>query len=133
MAECAVCINEFEEGDKVRVLPRCGHRFHIACIDMWFGSHNSCPLCRSAVEVEESAESPAAARGQRCDPATGSSSENREVRIEIGRREEEVGLGLGFGRILGFKKFLFGDLRMNRGEGDIERGEAVGGAPAAVA
>ncbi|ONK63923.1 uncharacterized protein A4U43_C07F20310 [Asparagus officinalis] len=65
------------------------HRFHIACIDMWFGSHNSCLLYRSAVKVDESTESPTAARGQRCDPSTGSLSENLEVRIDIERGEEE--------------------------------------------
>ncbi|PKA57706.1 RING-H2 finger protein ATL2 [Apostasia shenzhenica] len=49
--ECAVCLNEFEEGEKVRLLPRCGHRFHIECIDMWFFSHSTCPICRAAVEA----------------------------------------------------------------------------------
>ncbi|KAJ3691833.1 hypothetical protein LUZ61_020997 [Rhynchospora tenuis] len=46
---CAVCISEFTHGEKVRVLPQCGHRFHLECIDMWFGSHSTCPLCRSDV------------------------------------------------------------------------------------
>ncbi|XP_008775696.1 RING-H2 finger protein ATL64-like [Phoenix dactylifera] len=51
VVECAVCLAEFEEGEKVRSLPRCGHRFHIECIDMWFRSHATCPLCRTAVEA----------------------------------------------------------------------------------
>ncbi|WOL18446.1 hypothetical protein Cni_G27241 [Canna indica] len=50
-AECAVCLSGFEEGEKMRALPRCGHRFHIECIDMWFNSHATCPLCRSVVEA----------------------------------------------------------------------------------
>ncbi|RRT41572.1 hypothetical protein B296_00052949 [Ensete ventricosum] len=49
--ECAVCICELSEGDAARLLPNCGHAFHIECIDMWFCSHSTCPLCRSSVEL----------------------------------------------------------------------------------
>ena len=48
--ECAVCLSEFEEGEKCRLLPKCKHAFHADCIDMWFYSHSTCPLCRSPVE-----------------------------------------------------------------------------------
>ncbi|OWM74052.1 RING-H2 finger protein ATL2 [Punica granatum] len=54
--ECAVCLSEFEKGEKARLLPKCGHSFHIDCIDMWFQSHSTCPLCRSPVEPVESPE-----------------------------------------------------------------------------
>ncbi|KAJ4881176.1 RING/U-box superfamily protein [Raphanus sativus] len=50
MIECAVCLSEFEESEPGRVLPSCKHAFHVECIDMWFHSHSSCPLCRSLVE-----------------------------------------------------------------------------------
>ncbi|XP_040378612.1 E3 ubiquitin-protein ligase Os04g0590900-like [Oryza brachyantha] len=48
-AECAVCIGELRDGDACRLLPRCGHRFHAECVDRWFRSHATCPLCRAAV------------------------------------------------------------------------------------
>lgn len=48
--ECAVCLSEFEENEMGRTLPKCNHSFHIECIDMWFHSHSTCPLCRSPVE-----------------------------------------------------------------------------------
>lgn len=48
--ECAVCLSEFQENEKGRRLPGCKHSFHIECIDMWFYSHATCPLCRSTVE-----------------------------------------------------------------------------------
>ncbi|KAF9673269.1 hypothetical protein SADUNF_Sadunf10G0006700 [Salix dunnii] len=48
--ECAVCLSEFEENETGRTLPKCNHSFHIECIDMWFHSHSTCPLCRSPVE-----------------------------------------------------------------------------------
>ncbi|XP_038896720.1 RING-H2 finger protein ATL2 [Benincasa hispida] len=49
--DCAVCLSEFEENEKGRTLPKCSHSFHIDCIDMWFHSHATCPLCRSPVEL----------------------------------------------------------------------------------
>ncbi|CAD5315474.1 RING-H2 finger protein ATL60 [Arabidopsis thaliana] len=47
--ECAVCLSDLVDGDKARVLPRCNHGFHVDCIDMWFQSHSTCPLCRNTV------------------------------------------------------------------------------------
>ncbi|CAN6206091.1 unnamed protein product [Urochloa humidicola] len=44
--DCAVCITELKAGDTARVLPRCGHGFHVGCVDMWLRSHSTCPLCR---------------------------------------------------------------------------------------
>ena len=34
LAECAVCLADFEEGDTLRELP-CGHVFHLECCDKW--------------------------------------------------------------------------------------------------
>lgn len=45
-ADCAVCITELAPGETARVLPRCGHAFHVDCVDMWLRSHSTCPLCR---------------------------------------------------------------------------------------
>ncbi|GFS30674.1 RING/U-box superfamily protein [Actinidia rufa] len=50
--DCAVCLGEFEEGEWIKSLPNCSHVFHVACIDMWFQTHSSCPLCRSYVDLE---------------------------------------------------------------------------------
>jgi len=44
--ECAVCLCEFERGDRVRMLP-CRHEFHAGCIDRWLLEQNrTCPCCR---------------------------------------------------------------------------------------
>ncbi|KAG6511048.1 E3 ubiquitin-protein ligase EL5-like [Zingiber officinale] len=51
--ECAVCLSELADGEEVRVLPNCGHGFHLQCIDMWFHSHTTCPLCRCAAVAGE--------------------------------------------------------------------------------
>ncbi|KAK8630802.1 hypothetical protein V6N13_079576 [Hibiscus sabdariffa] len=49
--ECAVCLSEFENDERARVLPECNHTFHVDCIDMWFYSHSNCPLCRAPVQA----------------------------------------------------------------------------------
>ncbi|MCO5593680.1 hypothetical protein L7F22_047697 [Adiantum nelumboides] len=47
--ECAVCLSEFDDGEDVKLLPACGHCFHVKCIDMWLFSHTNCPICRVGV------------------------------------------------------------------------------------
>ncbi|KAK3151573.1 hypothetical protein QOZ80_3AG0247620 [Eleusine coracana subsp. coracana] len=53
VVECAVCLAEMEDGERGRLLPGCGHRFHVECIDRWFRAHSTCPLCRAAVVGRE--------------------------------------------------------------------------------
>lgn len=45
--ECAVCLNEFEDHETLRLIPKCDHVFHPDCIDAWLASHTTCPVCRS--------------------------------------------------------------------------------------
>ncbi|KAL3626413.1 hypothetical protein CASFOL_029962 [Castilleja foliolosa] len=47
--ECAVCLNEFQEEEKLRVIPNCAHVFHIDCIDIWLQNNANCPLCRTSI------------------------------------------------------------------------------------
>ncbi|XP_059668137.1 RING-H2 finger protein ATL74 [Cornus florida] len=47
--ECPICLGDFVDGEKVRVLPKCNHGFHVRCIDTWLMSHSSCPNCRHSV------------------------------------------------------------------------------------
>ncbi|XP_068340164.1 RING-H2 finger protein ATL54-like isoform X1 [Pyrus communis] len=47
--DCSVCLNEFEEDESLRLLPKCSHAFHIPCIDTWLRSHKNCPLCRAPI------------------------------------------------------------------------------------
>mmetsp|Transcript_11070 Transcript_11070/g.12473 ORF Transcript_11070/g.12473 Transcript_11070/m.12473 type:complete len:180 (+) Transcript_11070:319-858(+) len=47
---CSICIDEFEEGEKIRLLPLCGHAFHTDCILPWLKDRQGCcPLCKMAV------------------------------------------------------------------------------------
>lgn len=47
--DCPVCLCEFSEHDKLRLLPLCSHAFHIDCIDTWLLSNSTCPLCRGTL------------------------------------------------------------------------------------
>ncbi|KAG5018788.1 hypothetical protein AAZX31_06G081200 [Glycine max] len=49
--ECTVCLSKFEDTETLRLLPKCKHAFHMNCIDKWFESHSTCPLCRRRVEA----------------------------------------------------------------------------------
>ncbi|KAK1432347.1 hypothetical protein QVD17_09243 [Tagetes erecta] len=45
--ECVICLGDFSKGERVKILPKCNHGFHVRCIDKWLGSHSSCPTCRN--------------------------------------------------------------------------------------
>ncbi|KAK8557977.1 hypothetical protein V6N13_050327 [Hibiscus sabdariffa] len=47
--DCPICLGEFMDGEKVRVLPKCNHGFHVRCIDTWLMSRSSCPTCRRSL------------------------------------------------------------------------------------
>ncbi|KAL1214458.1 RING-H2 finger protein ATL3 [Cardamine amara subsp. amara] len=55
--ECSICLSELVKGDRARLLPKCNHCFHVECIDMWFQSHSTCPICRNTVLGPEQASS----------------------------------------------------------------------------
>ena len=47
---CSVCLCDFEHGEEVRLLPKCGHYFHDECIMPWLiEKKSSCPLCQTDV------------------------------------------------------------------------------------
>ncbi|KAM7272938.1 hypothetical protein ACFE04_027602 [Oxalis oulophora] len=51
--ECAVCLNEFEDDETLRLIPKCDHVFHPECIDEWLSLHTTCPVCRANLAPEE--------------------------------------------------------------------------------
>lgn len=56
--ECAICAEEYVEGDVLRVT-RCQHEFHLHCFDKWIytfstdsrpATYPTCPLCKATVQ-----------------------------------------------------------------------------------
>lgn len=72
MGECVVCLGPFEENEALRLLPKCGHVFHAECVDIWLGSHATCPFCRAILLPAE-------------DVPSGSTPASVEVVIDGGR------------------------------------------------
>ncbi|KAF8780473.1 hypothetical protein HU200_001598 [Digitaria exilis] len=72
LAECAICLSEFAPEEEIRVLPQCGHGFHVACVDTWLVAHSSCHSCRRVLVVDETPKPPPDPnkRCLRCDSAT---------------------------------------------------------------
>ncbi|KAI5063716.1 hypothetical protein GOP47_0022263, partial [Adiantum capillus-veneris] len=46
---CPICLSDFADGERIRVLPSCQHGFHVTCIDTWLAQHTSCPTCRGSL------------------------------------------------------------------------------------
>lgn len=45
---CSICLADYKDSDMLRLLPECGHLFHLDCIDPWLKLHPTCPICRSS-------------------------------------------------------------------------------------
>ncbi|KAL3353424.1 hypothetical protein AABB24_018246 [Solanum stoloniferum] len=45
---CSICLGDYKDNDMLRLLPHCGHLFHLMCIDTWLRLHPTCPICRSS-------------------------------------------------------------------------------------
>nr|CAD1820978.1 unnamed protein product [Ananas comosus var. bracteatus] len=78
--DCAVCLNEFQEEERIRLLPNCLHLFHIDCIDTWLQSNANCPLCRSPITaiLHPMLAAAAAAATQLTEPGNGRDPDRRD-------------------------------------------------------
>ena len=50
-AQCAICLDNFWEGDEVCSSPNtdCNHVFHYDCMYQWLLKHDECPYCRKNI------------------------------------------------------------------------------------
>ncbi|XVF15257.1 hypothetical protein REPUB_Repub09cG0135400 [Reevesia pubescens] len=85
--ECSVCLNEFQEDESLRLLPKCSHAFHLPCIDTWLRSHKNCPICRAPVVCETMVGQASAS-----EPNSINSGSRNETLVE---NSEIYGVGLG--------------------------------------
>lgn len=54
--ECAICMDEFEDNETLRLLPKCQHIFHQMCIDVWLVDKSTCPICRDTLDPNHDPE-----------------------------------------------------------------------------
>ncbi|XP_058780838.1 RING-H2 finger protein ATL80-like [Vicia villosa] len=90
-SDCAICLSEFTAGDEIRVLPQCGHGFHVSCIDAWLRSHSSCPSCRQILVVsrcDKCGGIPAPAPETTAVGSSSTAAPESEVRLKV--REDDV-------------------------------------------
>ncbi|KAF9679020.1 hypothetical protein SADUNF_Sadunf07G0096600 [Salix dunnii] len=82
--ECSVCLNEFQDDETLRLLPKCTHAFHIPCIDTWLRSHTNCPLCRAPIITNTAITAPSQAN-------IDDTSSGDETGIEVLEEDQESG------------------------------------------
>ena len=46
---CAICADDYAEGEVLLKLGNCGHVFHGECFEGWVYRKSSCPLCRKSI------------------------------------------------------------------------------------
>jgi hypothetical protein len=75
---CSICIDDFEEGETLVLLPRCRHSFHRDCLHPWLTERQGCcPLCKTNV-LEKDETGTLAAASQDEDGSSSSSSDNSD-------------------------------------------------------
>ena len=49
LRDCAICLEDFVDGESCRVFSVCKHIFHLDCVDKWLRNNPTCPICRNYV------------------------------------------------------------------------------------
>ncbi|KAK7256719.1 hypothetical protein RIF29_30177 [Crotalaria pallida] len=44
--QCVICLADYKEREVLRIMPKCGHTYHLSCIDIWLRKQATCPVCR---------------------------------------------------------------------------------------
>ncbi|KAG8391755.1 hypothetical protein BUALT_Bualt01G0220000 [Buddleja alternifolia] len=76
-AQCSICLAEYQEKEVLRIMPKCGHSFHLSCIDIWLRKQSTCPVCR--LSLQDSVETKNILTGT---PITGQSFDSSEITLE---------------------------------------------------
>ncbi|CAL0328119.1 unnamed protein product [Lupinus luteus] len=49
--QCIICLADYKEKEILRMMPECGHTFHLSCIDIWLRKQPTCPVCRLSLKT----------------------------------------------------------------------------------
>lgn len=50
---CSICLCDFANKERVRVVPKCGHTFHEECLESWLQKRFRCPNCNTDIQPED--------------------------------------------------------------------------------
>lgn len=67
-AECSICMDEVNIGEKVTELP-CRHWFHHQCVAAWLAEHDTCPHCRKGISKNSNENRQASGGASGADPS----------------------------------------------------------------
>ncbi|KAL7158619.1 hypothetical protein ABFS83_02G156500 [Erythranthe nasuta] len=76
-AQCSICLSEYEERETLRIMPICGHSFHLSCIDIWLRKQSTCPVCRLSLQTSVETKN-----AQSASLSSVRSFDSSEIRIE---------------------------------------------------
>lgn len=62
---CAICQDGYENGQAIRQIVHCNHKFHTNCLDPWFRQNVRCPVCRYDIREYRASSENRGQRGQR--------------------------------------------------------------------
>ncbi len=51
ISSCPICVGPYNNNDEISTIINCEHQFHTNCLNTWLRNHNTCPLCRTNVLV----------------------------------------------------------------------------------
>lgn len=49
--DCTICLENFKNGQKVKIMPNCYHLFHESCCIQWLDFKFTCPNCNLAIDL----------------------------------------------------------------------------------
>ncbi|PIA58583.1 hypothetical protein AQUCO_00500487v1 [Aquilegia coerulea] len=53
--DCPICLDAWEEGQRILVIPSCHHMYHLDCIRPLILQRSRCPVCRRQISLEDGA------------------------------------------------------------------------------
>jgi len=90
---CCVCLDEFAEGDNLRVL-NCKHEFHKDCGDPWLLEHQTCPLCKANILDENPHSRAAQVRSASIDSSASDVSRTLSEDVEMDVTDRHVSVAM---------------------------------------
>ena len=55
---CVICQDTVQDNSIVRKIKKCGHVFHMSCLDKWLENRITCPTCRTDIRIQSNQDEP---------------------------------------------------------------------------